>query len=163
MMRAQQKNYLSRRNSLGLFTDMCTGASKGAKYGLFGTLLLSASGVALGAGSLPALVSAAAIGGAIAILPAIILRDNLEFASNNSNFFLKLTSNAVFSTGFAFAAGYIGAAIMGLAATPAALTALSGALAFVFINVLAHTLRTLGELHQGIAENRMDIYASQAF
>jgi len=137
-----------RRNTLGIASDIGLGAFKCAQYGLFGDLFLTAAGCTLGGISITAMATAGAAGGAILVIPFILLSEQLEdyLLNRNSNFILRAVGETVMKGAFAAAAGLVGAAIMGLALTPVVLSTVSATLAFGFINLITHALVELGAL-----------------
>ena len=155
----QSPAFFQRRNRLGLGTDIAMGAFKGMEFGLFGHLFVTASGVTVAAGSLTALTTACAVGGAIAIIPAIVLSEKLGYPYHFS-FLLEIATATVFRAAFAIGAGCIGAALMGLAITPTVLTALTVPLAYGLINMLTQTLYELGKMCPGNIEKQEDSWAA---
>lgn len=156
-------NFFSRRNALGLGCDVAVGAVNGMSNGLFGSLLLTAAGSTLVVGSIAAVATACALGGAIAIIPAILLREQLvgSVRSNvNTSFLLRIATNTMLRTALAFSAGFIGAAIMGLAITPVVLSAMTGTLAFGLLSAITMTLFELGRVFTSRAETPDDMLAA---
>jgi hypothetical protein len=152
-------NYFSRRNYLGLACDVTYGALKSAQTGLFGQLFLTAAGTVVIGSSLLAITMACAAGGAIASIPALMLREQLNINRPNSNFLLQIASDTTFRMAFAFGAGMIGALIMGLAATPLALTAMTAPFVFGVFNAIFTTILRLGATFKTEFEDREDAFA----
>lgn len=146
--------FFSRRSGLGLGLDVLSGSYAGLKQGFFGSLFLTASGGALVSSAMTAAVGACALGGAIVILPAIFLKQALmdNITSTVALSFMDPLLNFAFS----FAAGYVGATILGLAAMPVALTALSGAIMLYCLSNLHVSLFNFSAIAADVAEEPLD-------
>jgi len=163
-------SFFERRSKLGLAVDVATGSVSGFKLGVFGSLapMLAAdysSNIALaavGASPILALAGACDLGGAIAILPIIYLREatrNLLGINNNSHnqdFMLKAATNVSFNALFAVSSAAFGAAILGLALTPVVTTALAGAFVLEILKAIHSSLYFLSNAVANIDESCYD-------
>ena len=133
------------RSGLQVFGDLALAGARGATNGFFGRYILTTAGYGgyAAAGSLATIAGACALGGALLIIPAIMLHKML-FDEPNS-FLLDLTTNIAFRSAFAFGSACLGAAILGLAIIPVGVTALSSSLAFGILNMMTKMIVELTE------------------
>ena len=137
MVVSPMHNFFESRSKRQMAGDLVIGTIGQTVHGVYGSLLLGVTGSSiLAAGSLSLVASACAIGGAVVIIPAVLLRQMTYGKNTNLHFLLKLAADVTLSAAIAFAAGCIGAATLGLAMTPVGLAALSGALVFQLFNTL---------------------------
>lgn len=134
-------NFFERRNALELARDLAIGAVGGAKNGVIGSLILSAgAGTTFAVGSLTAVATACALGGAIAIIPALWMHQTFLEEPANAPFLMRVTTSLSFRAAVAFSSACIGAAIFGLAMIPTGLTALTASLTLGLFSALANAI-----------------------
>ena len=163
--------FFNRRSKLGLAVDSASGSFKGFTLSTVGSLTstlateYSSSHIALaaaGTGPILAMAGACALGGAIAILPIMYLREatrkalRLDGHDYDHNFMLNAATNVSFDALFAVSAACIGAAILGYALVPVATTALTGVLAFEILKTINYSLNLLSNAVSNNGENTED-------
>lgn len=134
-------DFFKNRTKLQLAGDVVVGAIGGARKGIMGGFLLSAvEGSVPTVGTIATMAGACALGGALLIIPAIIAHKMLISDPNSKTPFLTqmatITANVCFKAAFAYTSACVGAAILGLAITPIALSSLSASLAFGLIGLM---------------------------
>ena len=170
--------FFNRRSYLGLAVDTASGSFKGFTLSTVGSLTstlateYSSSHIALaaaGTGPILAMAGACALGGAVAILPILYLREatrnvlGINGHDFNQHFMLNVTTNASFDAIFAVSAACIGAAILGYALAPVVTTALTGALAFEVLKAINYSLQFLSDIVSHSDERREDKHQGPDF
>lgn len=125
-------DFFRRRQTKQLIGDIGVGAMNTAKNGVFGGLLIGATIPTIG--SLVMTAGAAALGGALLVIPAMMAYK--AFIDNNyfDNSFLSYMENTGFKAAFAFTAGCLGAAILGTAILQVGIACLTASLAFSLLS-----------------------------
>ncbi|STX41664.1 Uncharacterised protein [Legionella donaldsonii] len=154
-------NFFKNRAPVQLAGDVAIGALGNARKGLFGTLLLSAAENSIPTvGSIATMAGACALGGALLIIPAMAIRKMLISELQPNASFLAMvansTANLCFRTAFSVTSACVGAAVLGLAMTPAVLTSLTASLTFGLIGFMA---ALIVEAARPTKEQRVDLQA----
>ncbi|WP_133136831.1 hypothetical protein [Legionella rowbothamii] len=121
-------NFFRSRQTKQLIGDVGIGALHTAKNGVFGGLLIGATVPTIG--SLVMTASAAALGGALLVIPAMMAYKafiNTEYFDKS---FLTYMENTGFKAAFAFTAGCLGAAILGTAILQVGVACLAASITF---------------------------------
>jgi hypothetical protein len=165
-----KSNFFKRRNNLGIITDVAIGAARGLEYGVCGNLLLTTAGYTLGGISVTAMAAAGAVGGAIVIIPYLLVLSPLmeslfdeDGHYEDMNLILRAAFETAASSVFIAGAGLVGAAIMGLALTPVVLSGLSANLAFKCFHLLLDALEKCGTRLNPPFDNLFDEKAAKSF
>ena len=127
-------DFFRSRQSKQLVGDVGVGALNAAKNGVFGGLLIGATIPTVG--SLVMTASAAALGGALLVIPAMMAYKafiNADYFDTSSSF-LDFMENTGFRPAFAFNAGCMGAAILGTAILQVGVACLAASLTFSLLN-----------------------------
>ena len=136
--------FFQKRTNLQLTGDIAIAGLGGAKTGVIAGLGLSAAvGGTLVVGSIGAIAGACALGAAIGIIPAMMLHKmlfNPIDTPSNSAFLLRIATNNLFRSAFAFSSACIGAAILGMAIMPIATAAFCTTFALGLFSVLVNAV-----------------------
>lgn len=151
-------DFFKKRTTLQLAGDVAVGALGGARKGVLGTLLLSAAENSLPTvGTIATMAGACALGGALLIIPAMVAHKMLFSEPKSDVSFLAnmvtLTTGVCFNAAFAFTSACVGAAVLGLAMTPVALTSLTASLTFGLLGLMS---RLIIEATRPTAELQVD-------
>ncbi|CAM4454130.1 MAG: hypothetical protein LEGION0403_FIIPPAGN_01248 [Legionella sp.] len=131
-------NFFRRRHTKQLVGDVGVGALNAAKNGVFGGLLIGATAPTVGA--LVMTASAAALGGALLVIPAMMAYKTFINAEYFDSSFLTYMENTGFKAAFAFTAGCLGAAILGTAILQAGVACLAASLTFSLLGKMTQMI-----------------------
>jgi hypothetical protein len=123
-----------------LVGDVGVGALNTAKNGVFGGLLIGATVPTIG--SLVMTASAAALGGALLVIPAMMAYKAFINADYFDRSLLAYIENTGFRAAFAFTAGCLGAAILGTAILQVGVSCLAASLTFSLLAKMTQIIIT---------------------
>ncbi len=131
-------DFFNSRTRSQLVGDVGVGALNAAKNGIFGGLLIGATLPTIG--SLVMTASAAALGGALLVIPAMMAYKASINAEHYDTSFFKYMENTGFKAAFSFTAGCLGAAILGTAILQVGLACLAASLTFSLLNKMTQMI-----------------------
>ncbi|WP_058533055.1 hypothetical protein [Legionella saoudiensis] len=131
-------DFFNSRTRSQLVGDVGVGALNAAKNGIFGGLLIGATLPTIG--SLVMTASAAALGGALLVIPAMMAYKASINAEHFDSSFFTYMENTGFKAAFSFTAGCLGAAILGTAILQVGLACLAASLTFSLLNKMTQMI-----------------------